>query len=83
MSEDLTYVKKAILYKANHRGSLESDFLIGRFVAHIVASLPDEEVLFLKAWVEMDDASFFAQLDHPEFSYQNLVQHFLHFKKAL
>jgi succinate dehydrogenase flavin-adding protein (antitoxin of CptAB toxin-antitoxin module) len=83
MPESLALLKKAIHYKANHRGSLEADFLIGRFVAHILPTLCEADVITLKAWLEMDDASFFAQLEYPEPPYQTLVHYFQSFKEAL
>lgn len=57
-------LKKAILYRANHRGSKEMDILLGSFVDKMISKLDDLELGELHHLLEQDDEKIsFALMD--------------------
>ena len=52
MTEDR---RKRLRYRAWHRGTKESDLLVGSFVDAITPSLADEELNALEAFLVLDD----------------------------
>ena len=80
---DTTITKKAIRYKAEHRGTKEADYLIGGFVRKILPELDGDSSLTLRSWVEMDDESFFLQVKDPAPQYKQLVGLYIEYRSSL
>jgi len=48
--------RRRIVYRANHRGTHETDLLIGGFVAPRIATMSEDELDALEAVMELQDA---------------------------
>ncbi|GBQ68538.1 hypothetical protein AA103196_1970 [Ameyamaea chiangmaiensis NBRC 103196] len=55
-AEALDSRRRRILYRANHRGTHETDILIGGFVAPRLATMSDAELDALEAVMDLPDA---------------------------
>ena len=75
--------RKAIIYRATHRGTKEADWLIGGFIRAHLTEIPDQDIPALKALIDLDDESFFKQVEKPEGIYQKLIKDFKRYKASL
>jgi antitoxin CptB len=55
MDETTDTRRKRLLFRANHRGTRENDLLIGGFVQHALAGLPDSGLSALEAILDIPD----------------------------
>ncbi len=76
-------LKKAIRYRAEHRGTKEADWLIGGFIQTHLADFSEEEIYRLKSLIDLDDESFFKQVAAPQEPYLSLIQAFQKYKANL
>lgn len=53
--EGLSDRKKRLIYRAEHRGTKEMDWLVGRFVRSDIASFDDETIAQIEALLEEPD----------------------------
>ena len=82
-TNSIEVMKKAIFYRAHHRGTKEADWLIGGFVRQHLNDFSEAEIRVLKQLVDMDDESFFNQIDDPQQDFQAMVDTFRRYKKSL
>ena len=80
---EIETLKKAIRYRAEHRGTKEADWLIGGFIRTHMSNFSDEDIHHLKSLVDLDDESFFKQVDSPQVPYSHLIQTFKKYKDNL
>ncbi|HBN21982.1 MAG TPA: succinate dehydrogenase assembly factor 2 [Holosporales bacterium] len=80
---EIETLKKAIRYRAEHRGTKEADWLIGGFIRSHISDFSNEEIHHLKSLVDLDDESFFKQVDSPQKPYLMLIQLFKTYKDSL
>lgn len=52
-------LKKKIIYKSKHRATKELDIILGDFVAQIIDTLNDSELLQLEEVINIDDQKLF------------------------
>ena len=79
----LEITRKAIIYRANHRGTKEADHVIGGFIRTHLAGFSDAQVPALKALIDLDDVTFFQQVDAPDDGFVELVEAFKAYKAGL
>jgi succinate dehydrogenase flavin-adding protein (antitoxin of CptAB toxin-antitoxin module) len=79
---DLFTQRKAILYRAMHRGTKEADWLIGGFVRTHLDALEDRQVPLLLALVNLDDEGFFRQVEKPDAPYEEVIGLFRDYKAS-
>ncbi len=85
-SEPLTEIetlKKAIRYRAEHRGTKEADWLIGGFIRSHMSGFSEDDIYLLKFLVDLDDESFFKQVELPQEPYLHLIDLFQNYKASL
>jgi len=80
---NLDITKKAIIYRANHRGTKEADWVIGGFIKTHLGSFSESDIALLKTLIDMDDESFFKQVDIPDAPYVNIISQFRIYKASL
>lgn len=80
---EVEILKKAIRYRAEHRGTKEADWLIGGFIRTHIKDFSNEDIYHLKDLVDLDDESFFKQVDSPQEPYIKLIQTFQNYKAHL
>ncbi|NCP62639.1 MAG: succinate dehydrogenase assembly factor 2 [Alphaproteobacteria bacterium] len=80
---EIEVLKKAIRYRAEHRGTKEADWLIGGFIRTHLADFSEEEIYRLKSLIDLDDEGFFKQIAAPQEPYLNLSQAFQKYKSNL
>ncbi len=59
MNDHFERLRKEIKYVASHRGTKESDFLIGGFVELYIKELKDGELEELRALLQVSDVTLF------------------------
>jgi antitoxin CptB len=59
MSDSLDARRKRLLYRSRYRGTLETDFLIGRFAASQIVGLDAAQLDRLEALLELPDPDLF------------------------
>ncbi len=79
----LDITKKAIIYRANHRGTKEADWVIGGFIRTHLDHFSEVEIDLLKILIDMDDESFFKQVETPDFCYSGILKLFKDYKENL
>jgi antitoxin CptB len=57
---DLTLRRRQALYRATHRGTFESDLLLGRFAAAHIDALDEAALAAFEALLDCDDADLVA-----------------------
>ena len=80
---EIEVLKKAIRYRAEHRGTKEADWLIGGFIRTHLADFSEEEIYRLKSLIDLDHEGFFKQIAAPQEPYLNLSQAFQKYKSNL
>lgn len=80
---EIETLKKAIRYRAEHRGTKEADWLIGGFIRTHISELSDEDIYYLKDLIDLDDESFFKQVEAPQEPYVELIKTFRKYKVNL
>lgn len=80
---EIETLKKAIRYRAEHRGTKEADWLIGGFIRSHISGFSNEEIYHLKSLVDLDDESFFKEVSAPQEPYLTLIHAFKTYKDSL
>ncbi len=84
MINDIQTLKKAIYYRAHHRGTKEADWVIGGFIREKLESYTNHSHLFaLRDLINLDDESFFKQVNEPDPEYAEVVSDFRRYKASL
>ena len=55
---EIETLKKAIRYRAEHRGSKEADWVIGGFIRTHMSAFSNEDIYHLKDLIDLDDESY-------------------------
>ena len=55
MNNDITNLKKRLIYRSQYRGTKEMDKLIGSFVAMQINKLDSKDLLALEKFLDIDD----------------------------
>lgn len=82
-SPELQMIKKAIYYRAHHRGTKEADWVIGGFIRAHMDDFNAEQILILRDLIDMDDESFFNQIKAPKPKFTSIAQTFQAYKARL
>ena len=56
---ELTSLKKKIIYRANYRGTKEMDILLSKFVDKYINSLPEDKLKSLYEFLNLEDDKIF------------------------
>ena len=56
---ELTSLKKKIIYRANYRGTKEMDILLSKFVDKYINSLPENKLKSLYEFLNLEDDKIF------------------------
>ena len=56
---ELTSLKKKIIYRANYRGTKEMDILLSKFVDKYINSLPKDKLKSLYEFLNLEDDKIF------------------------
>ena len=59
MNNDITNLKKRLIYRSQYRGTKEMDKLIGSFVAIYIDKLNDKDLKDLEEFLNIDDDSLY------------------------
>ncbi len=79
----LETTRKAIIYRANHRGTKEADHVIGGFIRTHLDKIPNTEIPNLKTLIDLDDVAFFKQVEKPDDGFVELIEAFKAYKAGL
>ena len=79
----LEITRKAIIYRANHRGTKEADHVIGGFIRTHLAAFSDAQIPALKTLIDFDDVTFFQQVESPDADFVVLTEAFKAYKAGL
>lgn len=80
---EIETLKKAIRYRAEHRGTKEADWLIGGFIQKHMVDFSNDDIYHLKDLIDLDDESFFKQVAAPQEPYLEIVEAFRRHKASL
>tara|TARA_R110002095_G_scaffold119532_3_gene104088 strand:+ start:527 stop:793 length:267 start_codon:yes stop_codon:yes gene_type:complete len=80
---EIETLKKAIRYRAEHRGTKEADWLIGGFIRAHIMHFSNDDIYHLKDLIDLDDESFFKQVATPQEPYLEIVEAFKKYKASL
>ena len=59
MSLNIDDLKKKIIYRSNYRGTKEMDKLLGKFVKKYINELPEEDLIDLDKFLNIDDTNLY------------------------
>ena len=59
LMNELTSLKKKIIYRANYRGTKEMDILLSKFVDKYINSLPEDKLKSLYEFLNLEDDKIF------------------------
>jgi antitoxin CptB len=72
MNNNITNLKKRLIYRSQYRGTKEMDKLIGSFVQIYIDSLDDSDLDDLENFLEIDDDTLYKFYNNQDFNANNL-----------
>jgi antitoxin CptB len=72
MNNNITNLKKRLIYRSQYRGTKEMDKLIGSFVEKYIDSLDDNDLGDLENFLEIDDDTLYKFYNKQVFNVNNL-----------
>jgi antitoxin CptB len=67
-------LKKEILFKATHRGSKETDLLLGGFAQEVMETLSEKNLILLLLFLEQDDQQISYLLKDPQSPLTEMIE---------